>query len=295
MGNTLNITKNILRKYNLQANKRFGQNFLIDDNVLENIVEAANISENELIIEIGPGLGNLTEYLLKKSTYVLLIEVDNNMINILNDRFSKYSNYELVNYDILKIDLDKKIEELEIKNGIKYDKVKVIANLPYYITSPIIFKLLEDSKRVMEIVVMVQKEVAQRITSKNDKKDYGVLTVMVDSRCNTSIVVNVPRAAFIPEPNVDSAVIKLIKTKKYDIISQEILKKIVNASFSQRRKKVINSLVNTKCLDKNKEQWENILKDNGINEDVRAEQISTKQFVDISNYVSKINNDKKAM
>lgn len=295
MGNTLNITKNILRKYNLQANKRFGQNFLIDDNVLENIVEAANISENELIIEIGPGLGNLTEYLLKKSTYVLLIEVDNNMINILNDRFSKYSNYELVNYDILKIDLDKKIEELEIKNGIKYDKVKVIANLPYYITSPIIFKLLEDSKRVMEIVVMVQKEVAQRITSKNDKKDYGVLTVMVDSRCNTSIVVNVPRDAFIPEPNVDSAVIKLIKTKKYDIISQEILKKIVNASFSQRRKKVINSLINTKCLDKNKEQWENILKDNGINEDVRAEQISTKQFVDISNYVSKINNNKKTM
>lgn len=295
MENTLNITKNILRKYNLQANKRFGQNFLIDDNVLENIVEAANISENELIIEIGPGLGNLTEYLLKKSTYVLLIEVDNNMINILNDRFSKYSNYELVNYDILKIDLDKKIEELERKNGIKYDKVKVIANLPYYITSPIIFKLLEDSKRVMEIVVMVQKEVAQRITSKNDKKDYGVLTVMVDSRCNTSIVVNVPRTAFIPEPNVDSAVIKLVKTKKYDIINQEILKKIVNASFSQRRKKVINSLVNTKCLDKNKEQWENILKDNGINEDVRAEQISTKQFVDISNYVSKINNDKKAM
>lgn len=284
--NTLDITKCILKKYNLQANKRFGQNFLISDNVLETIISSSDMKEKELVIEIGPGLGNLSEYLIKSSDYVLLIEIDNNMINILNDRLNNYKNYELLNQDILKIDIDKKIDEIELKNNIKYSKVKVIANLPYYITSPIIFKLLEDSKRIDEIVVMVQKEVAERITAKNNSKDYGVLTIMVDSKCDTSIEIIVPREAFIPAPNVDSAVIKLIKRDKYNIKNQEIFKKLVNSSFSQRRKKILNSLSNTNCLEFTKIEWENIFKENEIDLNTRAEQLSIEEYVKISNYIS---------
>ncbi len=285
--NTLNITKNIIKKYNIKANKRFGQNFLIDDNILENIILSSNIQEHELIIEIGPGLGNLSEYLVKSSDYVLLIEIDNNMISILNDRLANYTNYELLNQDILKLDIDKKIEEIEKKNLVKYSKVKVIANLPYYITSPIIFKLLEDSYKIDEIVVMVQKEVAERITAKSGNKDYGILTIMVDSKCDANIETIVPRESFIPEPNVDSAVIKLVKNKKYDIKNQEIFKKLVSASFSQRRKKMLNSLSNSACFNFTKSDWENIFNKNDISLDARAEQLNIKDFIKISNYISK--------
>lgn len=285
--NTLNITKNILKKYNIQANKRFGQNFLIDDNILENIISSSNIQENELIIEIGPGLGNLSEYLVKSSDYVLLVEIDNNMIDILNDRLSSYNNYELLNQDILKLDIDKKIEEIEQRKLVKYSKVKVIANLPYYITSPIIFKLLEDSHRISEIVVMVQKEVAERITAKSGNKDYGILTIMVDSKCDTNIETIVPRDSFIPAPNVDSAVIKLVKNEKYDIKNQEIFKKLVNAGFSQRRKKILNSLSNSSYFSFTKSDWEDIFNKNDISLEVRAEQLDIKEFIKISNYISK--------
>lgn len=283
--NTLNITKDILKKYNIKANKGFGQNFLVDDNVLESIVESSNIKENELVIEIGPGLGNLSEYLIKVSDHLLLIEIDKNMISILNNRFANYKNYELLNGDILKLDIDEKISEIEVRNSVKYSKVKVVANLPYYITSPIIFKLLEDSFRIDEIVVMVQKEVAERITAKNNSKNYGVLTVMVNSKCDTNIEIIVPREVFIPSPNVDSAVVKLIKKEKYNIKDKEVLKKLVNAGFSQRRKRLLNSLTNTNCFGLNKIEWENILKENSISLDSRAEQLNIEKYVDISNYI----------
>ena len=146
--NTLKKTKSILNKYGLKANKRFGQNFLVDDNILNNIVEVSNIKKNELIIEIGPGLGNLTNYILSNATYSLLIEVDNNMIKVINARFKDYDNYTLISQDILKVNIDEEILKIEEKNKIKFTNVKVVANLPYYITTPIIFKLLQDSKRI---------------------------------------------------------------------------------------------------------------------------------------------------
>ena len=177
--NTLKKTKMILNKYDIKANKRFGQNFLIDDNILENIVEVSNISKSDLVIEIGPGLGNLTEYIIDKAGYMLLVEIDNKMIQILNDRFKEKDNYSLLNDDVLKINLDKKVEEIEKKLNIKFNKIKVVANLPCYITTPILFKLLQDESRIDSITVMVQKEVAERMVARSKTKDYGILTLMV--------------------------------------------------------------------------------------------------------------------
>lgn len=285
MENTLRKTKALLNKYNLTANKRFGQNFLVDDNILDKIVEVSDIKNNDLIIEIGPGLGNLTEYLLDNSRFALLVEIDNNMIKVLNDRFKDRTNFMLINQDILMLDIDKKISEIEKKLNHKFDDVKVIANLPYYITSPIIFKLLEDSKRITRINVMVQKEVADRIISKNKCKDFGVLTVMIDLVADASIKINVPRECFVPSPNVDSAVVSIIKNKKYDIKDMDLLKKLVKASFTNRRKKLLNSLEAAKFLNLNKNEYIEILNKNEISSNVRAEELQVEDFVKISNYI----------
>ena len=280
--NTLRKTKEILNKYNIKANKRFGQNFLIDDNVLNKIINVADIKENELVIEIGPGLGNLSEYILLNSTYALLIEIDNNMITILSDRLSRYNNYKLVNKDILKIEIDSYIEEIENNRNISFTNVKVIANLPYYITTPILFKLLQDSKRINEIVVMVQKEVAQRMVAKPKTKDYGILTLMVEYLTNSEIMIDVPRSSFIPAPNVDSAVIKLVKNDKYKIENEEVLFELIHKAFAQRRKKMVNSLVSNKFMNLSKEDIENILNKCGISINARAEELSLNDYLSIT-------------
>ena len=274
MKNTLEKTKNIMRINNIKANKRFGQNFLIDDNILENIVKSAEITNNDLVIEIGPGLGNLTEYLLEKAAYVILVEIDNNMINILNDRFkNNNNNYILLNNDILKVNVDEIIENIENKLNRKFEKIKVVANLPYYITTPIIFKLLQNENRINEITVMVQKEVAERIVAKNKTKDYGILTLMVNYLGTSDIKLIVPNNSFIPAPNVTSAVIKITKNKRFTVKDEELLFKLIHSSFAQRRKKIINSLESTKFLNMSKPELEKLFNECNISLNARAEEL----------------------
>lgn len=280
--NTFRKTREILNKYGLTAKKKFGQNFLIDDNILDEISASACINDDELIIEIGPGLGNLTSYLLKKSRYVLLVEIDNNMIEILNDRFKENTNYSLINEDILKVDLDEKISKIEEELGFSFKKVKVVANLPYYITTPILFKLLQDSKRVDEIVVMVQKEVADRMVASPKSKDYGILSVMIKYLADAEIIIKVPKEAFIPSPNVTSSVIKLVKNKKYECDDEEKLFELIHHAFAQRRKKMINSLESSKFLNLDKERIMDAFNKVNLNENVRAEELSIEEFILLS-------------
>lgn len=285
MKNTLKKTNEILRKYGITANKRFGQNFLIDDYILENIIDSSNIGNNDLVIEIGPGLGNLTEYLLEKANHVLLVEIDKNMIEILNDRFSNFNNYTLLNLDVLKVSIDEQIAKIEKEKNIKFENIKVVANLPYYITTPILFKLLQDENRISEIVVMVQKEVALRMVANEKSKDYGILTLMTKFLSVPEIVVNVPNTCFIPAPNVESAVIKLVKEKRYEVKNEEVFTKLIHSSFATRRKKMINSLMNTHFLNMEKSEIEEIFNKCGIDLNTRAEQLKIEDFIKISDEI----------
>ena len=286
MKNTLEKTKNIMRINNIKANKRFGQNFLIDDNILENIVKSAEITNNDLVIEIGPGLGNLTEYLLEKAAYVILVEIDNNMINILNDRYKNNNNYILLNNDILKVNVDEIIENIENKLNRKFEKIKVVANLPYYITTPIIFKLLQNENRINEITVMVQKEVAERIVAKNKTKDYGILTLMVNYLGTSDIKLIVPNNSFIPAPNVTSAVIKITKNKRFTVKDEELLFKLIHSSFAQRRKKIINSLESTKFLNMSKPELEKLFNECNISLNARAEELELQDYIKIVDIIA---------
>lgn len=273
--NTLNKTKELLSRYGLSAKKSFGQNFLVDDDVLEKIVEAGDLSRNDTVIEIGPGLGNLTELLLDKAGKVIAFEIDRDMVNILSDRFKDKENFELVNKDIMEANLNEYITS----------QVKVIANLPYYITTPILFKLLEYRDRISSIVVMVQREVAQRLLAKPKSKEYGVLTVNTDYVSDMSLVTIVPNTSFVPAPNVTSAVVKMdINLDKLkNIKDEEIFKKLVKASFSARRKKVINSIVNSNLFNISKEQLTEYIKIIGFSECVRAEEISVNKYIELAN------------
>ncbi len=281
--NTLNITKKIMNKYNIKANKRFGQNFLIDDNILENIIFSSNISKEDLVIEIGPGLGNLSEYILNNSKFAILIEIDKNMQEILKDRLKNYDNYLLINDDILKINIDELIDDIELKNNTKYKNVKVVANLPYYITTPIIFKVLQDSKKIDDITVMVQKEVAERMVAKPKTKAYGILTIMVEYLSDASIEIIVPNTSFIPAPDVTSAVIKLVKNKKYSVNNEELFFKLIHSAFAQRRKKLSNSLESTHFMDMNKSEIEKLLVKNNISLNTRAEELNINDYINIIN------------
>lgn len=280
---TLKITKQILNKYNLTANKRFGQNFLIDDNILKNIIEVSNIDSNDLIIEIGPGLGNLSEYIINNATYAILIEIDRNMIEVLEDRLKNYTNYEIVSEDVLKIDIDELIDKTEEKLSKKFEKVKVVANLPYYITTPILFKLLEDSKRIDEIVVMVQKEVADRMVATSKSKEYGILTLMTDYLSDAKIKINVPNSSFIPPPNVNSAVIKLVKNRKYNVNDEKLLFELFHKAFAERRKKIINSLADRNFNNMKKEEIKDLILKLGYSENVRAEELKIEDYIKIVN------------
>ena len=286
--NTLKITNNILKKYNIFAKKSFGQNFLIDDTILQKIVNSSNIEKDELIIEIGPGLGNLSKYILDKATYTVLVEIDNRMIQILTDRFKdKCNNYCLINEDVLKINIDELINKIEIDKNIKFTSVKVIANLPYYITTPILFKLLQESSRINEINVMVQKEVAKRMVAEKKSKDYGILTLMVKYLTDANIVVDVDRTSFIPAPNVDSAVIKLIKNKKYIVNNEKVLFDLIHMAFAQRRKKMINSLVSNKFMNLSKEEFEQIFLSLDLSVNTRAEELELTDYINIVNCIIK--------
>ncbi len=283
--NTLIKTKSIINKFNIKANKRYGQNFLIDDNVLENIVEAANISKEDLVIEIGPGLGNLTEYILKKCKYALLVEIDPKMIEVVKDRFGISSNYTILNEDILKVDIDNVIKKIENENNFKFRNVKVVANLPYYITTPILFKLLEDENKVDSITVMVQKEVAERMVASPKTKDYGILTLMVEYFSDANINIIVPNSSFIPEPGVTSAVITLNKNRKYEVKNEKLFFELVHKAFAQRRKKMINSLVANKFNNMEKQEIEELFEKCNIDFNRRAEELEIEQYIDLINNI----------
>lgn len=283
MRNTLKITKNIMNKYNIRANKRFGQNFLIDDNVLEDIVKSSNINKEDLVIEIGPGLGNLTEYILENAKYTILVEIDKNMIDILNDRFKNQNNYILLNQDILKINLEEYIKNIEIEKNMKFKSVKVVANLPYYITTPIILGLLSQTNKISRYVMMMQLEVADRICGKPKTKDYNALSIAIMYRATATKVIKVPRTVFIPAPNVDSAVVRLdlYDNPKYICKDEKHFFDFIRECFSQRRKTLVNNLSNKYSKD----FIVKMLNENNIKLTARAEELDITDFIKLSDYI----------
>lgn len=284
MRNSLEDTKFILKKYHITANKKLGQNFLINDEVINGIVEASNIQKEDLVIEIGPGLGTLTSELLENAGKVIAIELDENMLPILNDRFKLYDNFELLNEDVLKVDLNKLISE----NMGGLSKAKVVANLPYYITTPIIMKLLENKLNIESITVMVQKEVADRITAKPGDKLSGSITYSVDYYAEAEKIVFVDKSSFIPAPEVDSEVIKLQirEEPKVHVENEELFFKVIKASFMQRRKTLLNGLSNSGII-KDKEILKEILQKLGLSVDIRGEKLTIEQFAELSNLIDK--------
>lgn len=281
---SLEETKYILKKYNIKANKKLGQNFLIDDNVIENIIIAAGVTEEDLIIEIGPGLGTLTSKLLEKAGRVIAVELDENMLKILQDRFKLYNNIQLINEDILKINL----KELITSNLNNLKNVKIVANLPYYITTPIIMKLLEDRLNIESITVMVQKEVADRITAAPGDKLSGAITYSVNYYSTTEKVVLVGKECFIPSPEVDSEVIKLNirKLPPVKVENEEIFFKIIKASFMQRRKTLANSLTNAGII-KDKESANRIFDKMNLKPDIRGEKLTIEEFAKLADLITK--------
>ncbi len=284
MSNILEDTRFIMKKYKIKANKALGQNFLISQNVVDKIVESSDITKDDLVIEIGPGLGTLTKELLEKAGKVICIELDRKMIKILKDRFSLYQNFELMHADVLKVKLNKIIKEEKEKNEFK--SAKIVANLPYYITTPIIMKLLEDRLDLESITVMVQKEVADRLIAIPGEKETGAITYSVYYYATSEGVMEVPNDAFIPEPEVTSKVIKLTLRKKppVEVKSRGVMFKIIKSAFMQRRKTLLNALTNTKVF-MSKEEGLKILKELQLDENVRAEKLTLENFAEITNKI----------
>lgn len=281
MENILEETKFIMKKYNIKAQKNLGQNFLISQEVVNTIVDCSKITKEDLIIEIGPGLGTLTKKLLEKAGKVICIELDTKMIEILNDRFSLYNNFELINKDVLKVDLQNIIKNEKEKGIIK--NAKIVANLPYYITTPIIMKLLEEELELESITVMIQKEVADRLIAIPGEKNTGAITYSVYYYAESEGILEVPNNSFIPEPEVTSKVIKL-NIRKEPVVTpknKEKMFKIIKNAFMQKRKTLLNSLTNNKIFE-NKQQGIEILKKLNINENTRPEELTLKQFEKIS-------------
>ena len=278
-----NETKFIMKKYNISANKSLGQNFLIDDEAVSTIVDTAKVTKDDLIIEIGPGLGTLTSKLLEKAGKVIAIELDKKMVLVLEDRFSLYDNFECINEDVLKVDLESLISE-EKSKGLK--TAKIVANLPYYITTPIIMKLLEEKLDIETITVMIQKEVADRLVAEPGKANTGAITYAINYYTNPKVVLQVPNTAFIPAPDVNSTVIQLevLQKPKIDVIDEEMFFKVIKYAFMQRRKTLLNSLTNSKILGE-KEYIEKMLSELGIEKTIRAENVSVEEFAKIANWI----------
>ena len=284
MENILEETKNIMKQNGIRANKSLGQNFLINKDVLENIINSSEISKDDMVIEIGPGLGTLTKYLLEKAGEVLCIEIDSKMIKILNNRFNQYENFEIINEDVLKVDLNNIISEKKRQGKVK--NVKIVANLPYYITTPIIMKLLEDKLDIESITVMIQKEVAERLIAVPGEKETGAITYTVYYYCESEKIMEVPNSSFIPEPEVTSEVIKMELRSKpaVEIENPKIMFMIIKSAFMQRRKTLLNALTNTKVF-LSKEEGLEILKKLNLGENIRAENLSIQDFCNIAKII----------
>ena len=275
-------TKAVLNRYPFVFQKKFGQNFLIDPHVLDKIINAAEITKEDCVIEIGPGIGSVTQALIDNAGKVISIEIDDQLIPILTEQFGECENFRLIHKDVLKVDLHKLIAE-ESPNR----RIKVVANLPYYITTPIIMMLLEHNLPIESITVMVQKEVADRMASGPGSKQYGAITVAMKYYCDTYLVANVPQNCFMPRPNVDSAVIKLTLHQEpiVDIDNEEQLLKVIKAAFSQRRKTLLNTLASNGNLGLSKEEIKNILDESGIGASTRGETLSLDDYAMLSNYI----------
>lgn len=273
-----NNTLDIIRKHNLRLTKSLGQNFLNDDSVVNQIVDCAEIDKETLVLEIGPGVGSMTKELALRAAGVVAVEIDKYLITALQDNLSEFSNITIINKDIMKVDIEAILFEFKEKYIAK--RVMIVANLPYYITTPIIMRFLEEVKGVDGMVFMVQKEVAQRMVSRPGIKDYGALSVAVQFHSSPKIIFDVPPHCFIPQPEVNSTVIRL------DILSEPPIKvsdknlyfKLVKASFGQRRKTLVNGLSNSGLFNKNKEQMKQILENMGLKDNIRGEVLSVEQF-----------------
>ena len=275
--NVLKETKFIMDKYHITANKNLGQNFLIDDEAVSGIVEAAKVSKEDLIIEIGPGLGTLTKELLEKAGKVVCIELDKRMIEILNDRFSMYNNFEIINDDVLKVDLRELIQKENMPH------TKIVANLPYYITTPIIMKLLEDRLDIERITVMIQKEVADRLVTEPGIGDTGAITYAIHYFTKPRKVLDVPNTSFIPAPKVNSTVITLevLKEPSVETIDEEKLFEVIKIAFMQKRKTLLNALSNSGKFG-TKDNIAKILLNLGVDTKIRPENLTLEQFAKIS-------------
>ena len=281
-------TKEVVQKHNFKFSKSLGQNFLIDTNVIDRILEGARVQEGDYVIEVGPGIGTLTKEMGRTAEKVVAIEIDKTLIPILEETLADFPNIEVINQDILKVN----VQEL-VKEKLNGGPVKLIANLPYYITTPIVMKFLEEDIPVTDIVVMVQKEVADRMNAQPNSKDYGALSVAVQYYCDTEIVAKAPRHMFMPQPNVDSTVIGLHvrEERKYNVDNEDIFFKTVKASFGQRRKTLLNSLGGLGFLSK--DQIKVALQEANIDEKRRGETLSIEEFASLSNAVNRIHNESK--
>ena len=285
---TPTATTEVIKKYGFNFQKKFGQNFLIDANILEKIVDSAEVTKDDCVIEIGPGIGTMTQYLAEHAREVVAVEIDKNLIPILKETLAEYDNVTIINEDILKVDINKLAEE---KNGGR--PIKVVANLPYYITTPIIMGLFESHVPLSSITIMVQKEVADRMQVGPGTKDYGALSLAVQSYAKPEIVVNVPPACFMPRPNVGSAVIRLTRFEEPPVKAQDEKKlfAIIRAAFNQRRKTLANALTNGlsyvdkegKSIHVSRQEVCDVLDQMGLSATIRGEALTLEQFAHLSN------------
>lgn len=281
LGNPQN-TIAVLQKYHFNFQKKYGQNFLIDPRVLDRIIDAAEITPDDFVLEIGPGIGTMTQYLCEHARAVAAVEIDKNLIPILHDTLKEYDNVEVINEDILKVDIRALAEE---KNGGK--PIKVVANLPYYITTPIIMGLFESHVPIASITVMVQKEVADRMQVGPGTKDYGALSLAVQYYAKPQIVANVPPNCFMPRPNVGSAVIRLTRHPEapVEVADEKLMFRIIRASFNQRRKTLVNGLTNAPDIPLSKEEIQASLAELGVESNIRGEVLTLEQFAQLSNII----------
>ncbi len=289
---TLGIPANtiaVLQKYNFNFQKKFGQNFLIDTHVLDKIIHESRITKEDFVLEIGPGIGTMTQYLCENAREVAAVEIDKNLIPILADTLSGYDNVEVINDDILKVDINRLAQE---KNSGK--PIKVVANLPYYITTPIIMGLFESHVPIDSITIMVQKEVADRMQTGPGTKEYGALSLAVQYYAKPEIVANVPPNCFMPRPNVGSAVIRLTRHEKapVQVEDEKMMFRLIRASFNQRRKTLANGLSNASDIPLSKEQIQESIIELGVPVTIRGEALTLEQFATLSNIVTKKLNEK---
>lgn len=271
-------TKEIITHYDFAFKKNFGQNFLVDEHVLNKIISSAEITSDDIVLEIGPGIGTLTQALAKKAKKVIAVEIDKTLIPVLSEVLSEFNNIEIINEDILKVDVRAIVEA----NGDK--PIKLVANLPYYITTPIIMGILEQHLPVESITVMIQKEVALRMQAAPSTKDYGALSLAVRYYSEPYLVANVPRNCFMPRPNVDSAVIKLTLHSEppVKVKDEALMFKLIKAAFSQRRKTLLNCIYNSPDFSLDKEAIAKLLTENGFDERIRGEVLSLENFADLA-------------